>query len=773
MSLTIDDLRDSVLDTNIHGIPTTFRPIKVIAPVKGVTPVTPIQKPAPVVVSQPSTGGQNGVPLPLLNVSATQTPIKQQSYTNSLVTITWTQRIDPNVDHVNIWLVGYHGSQNPLLIASGNKAPINFIVDATKETVTVYAQTVSSAGASAPQSLGAQTTVALSGVVSNPPPPTVTTNLVASSTGYQFAFAYEAGLLQDVIQSYNIYRNTSNTTVGATIRKNVPQPSTNTGSYVYQEDTTPGTVYFYWVTAVNTSGLESTKAAAQSGAVVSGALPNLGGNDGVLPTQAGLNLVFNGDFSTSTTPTGTQSLYASAIRAQDPQTGGGALQPSANGWTRNFLNGLNGEGYIYQLSSPASQGLASPFCLVMQDTTNGGGDDFAAVCDAFPVRALTQYNFSANLNIGYGTGLPAHAAWYFRVIWYQVGTTDFSWTSPTLISAVDIVSGSTASGAQAVSGNLTAPSNAGFCRILVFHWSDGLGTPASVWNLLISNVRCVPTLDDAHNGTSNYTQTPSGTSYKPLSNMLTATDAGANATISLAAFTLRVSNIGDISYNSGSITGLSYKTLYYVYTDDATLAGGGATYQATTTKETALTGSGRIFLGQIITPAATAPNTSGLGTGGVGAQYSQSGIFGFSSTQTVILTNCTSGTVANAYDGDYNSFDALASTAASGAASGQLIYSGAAPTTAAWSSVNLKLLNQVVTNPAGCTAQLEYSLDNGVTYTTVYNLSATTRAKTIDTISVPIAQNLALIKIRLTISRASGTSIVQVNMYEMWVEAVQ
>src|SRR5260370_28936630 len=133
----------------------------------------------------------------------------------------------------------------------------------------------------------------------------------------------------------------------------------------------------------------------------------------------------------------------------------------------------------------------------MQDATGGGNCQFAAVCDAFAVRGGVLYNFSANLNVGYGTGLPGGGSWYFRVLWYKLGATDFSRASADVSSIVDIVGGSTASGLQSPSGQLTAPSNAAFCRIAFYHY----GTTTTQWNLLVSNVRCTSTLDDQPDAT--------------------------------------------------------------------------------------------------------------------------------------------------------------------------------------------------------------------------------------------------------------------------------
>jgi hypothetical protein len=107
----------------------------------------------------------------------------------------------------------------------------------------------------------------LDGNISAPPAPTFSQTLVATPTGYQFGFTQVVAAAQ-VIDSYKVYRNTSNTTLGATVIRVVKHDQTNAGSpIVVQDQALDGVPYFYWVSSVNTSGLESTLAAAQSGTI--------------------------------------------------------------------------------------------------------------------------------------------------------------------------------------------------------------------------------------------------------------------------------------------------------------------------------------------------------------------------------------------------------------------------------------------------------------------------------------------------------------------------
>lgn len=152
--------------------------------------------------------------------------------------------------------------------------------------------------------------------------------------------------------------------------------------------------------------------------------------------------------------------------------------------------------------------------------------------------------------------------------------------------------------------------------------------------------------------------------YIPLSNPLTAHDAGSNATLNAAAFTMRIQGFGDVSYNSGSITGLAYGTLYYIYYDDSAAAGGTVSFVATTTKEVTLNNGARFFLGSIVTPQAGALDTIGFGDGGSAGSYGMT----IKIKPTVNINtgnNLGNGTITNpdrAYDGDVTSFCSMSVT---------------------------------------------------------------------------------------------------------------
>ncbi len=102
---------------------------------------------------------------------------------------------------------------------------------------------------------------------------------------------------------------------------------------------------------------------------------------------------------------------------------------------------------------------------------------------------------------------------------------------------------------------------------------------------------------------------------------ITATDAGADATITISAHTRVYGDGTTVSVNGGSITGRAYSTLYYIYYDQASRAGGAVTYLSTTSESTAAQTGDRHLVGVVTTPAALAADTGGdyVGAPGLGS----------------------------------------------------------------------------------------------------------------------------------------------------------
>lgn len=92
---------------------------------------------------------------------------------------------------------------------------------------------------------------------------------------------------------------------------------------------------------------------------------------------------------------------------------------------------------------------------------------------------------------------------------------------------------------------------------------------------------------------------------------LSATAGATTATISISAHTVQY-GFGQVSYGSGSISGLSTNTVYYIYADDPNYQGGSVTYVATTNPQTITSSNGRYYVGSITTPiSATTSSISG------------------------------------------------------------------------------------------------------------------------------------------------------------------
>ncbi|MEX2962851.1 hypothetical protein [Microbulbifer sp. TYP-18] len=94
----------------------------------------------------------------------------------------------------------------------------------------------------------------------------------------------------------------------------------------------------------------------------------------------------------------------------------------------------------------------------------------------------------------------------------------------------------------------------------------------------------------------------SGIASLPTSSALSAVDAGSTARINIAAHNVQF-DFGLVSYNAGSISGLSFSRKYYVYCDDPGTKGGAVTYKATRNFHTLAAHTWRRQVGTITTPA--------------------------------------------------------------------------------------------------------------------------------------------------------------------------
>jgi hypothetical protein len=273
-------------------------------------------------------------------------------------------------------------------------------------------------------------------------------------------------------------------------------------------------------------------------------------------------------------------------------------------------------------------------------------------------------------------------------------------------------------------------------------------------------------------GAQNFSATASTLSYRPTTNPLTSTDAGGSATISIAALTMLTSSKGSISVNSGSVTGLSYGTKYFIYYDDATLAGGSVSFNATTTKTTAINGVGRFYVGSIVTAVASGPSTTGANDGGVGAQAGQT-FNQLGGTYTVVGGGSTVNP-ANGLDGDPTTYADVLATHGGSAVTETYTITGYPAFQALGGTLTLNIRSYASSNNAGATCTVSYSLNGGASFTTVYSISNTTRTLQTDSISLPSNQNLGLIQVQ--VSNVSGATVgasTEVRFYESYITVIQ
>jgi hypothetical protein len=280
-------------------------------------------------------------------------------------------------------------------------------------------------------------------------------------------------------------------------------------------------------------------------------------------------------------------------------------------------------------------------------------------------------------------------------------------------------------------------------------------------------------LDNIADGSTKFGQTGNGLSYRPTSNPLTGTDAGASATINIAAWVNRTGSKGDISYNSGSITALSYSTLYYLYFDDPSLAGGSPTYIASTAKATAANGAGRFFLGSIYTPKSGGVSTVGFNDGGNGATGGKS-LIGGPGTQVVTTSGSsvpTFSTFGSSMSGDQSLFDTLTSTGTSNTKSLTYVVSNFGFSNQNYTALSLNVKSALPTNGligSGAKWVISYSLNGGITFTTLRTVNAgSTYSVTIDTVNLDLRQNLAAVQVKYVMQLATSDTLgaITANIY--------
>jgi hypothetical protein len=255
-----------------------------------------------------------GVPAEIVSCSAVQEPIISNGVVSSQIIVGYSAWAgDSSLVGVQIWFTGYRGNASPQLMATGQSSPVEFVCDATKETVTVTVVSYGGSGLTSSFADAPTTTVLLSGVVNPPPGPTMVqgvTPVGSPSTGWQFGWNALSGL-QDVIVGYWVYRSLTNTPPGVSGRvayQAQPNSSSGTLYYIYP-DPTPA---FFWVSAIDSTGMESVLISANTTTTTHKYYPSVEAGDYSNPS-----LAYDGNLGTSAT------CVASAEAIMSSQTGTG------------------------------------------------------------------------------------------------------------------------------------------------------------------------------------------------------------------------------------------------------------------------------------------------------------------------------------------------------------------------------------------------------------------------------------------------------------------
>jgi hypothetical protein len=205
------------------------------------------------------------VPRHVTDVLVTESPIRQNDRMFSLVSVQFTRNPrDRAYAGVKIWFTGYKGNPNPVLMVDASDSPVSFLAETTGETVVVTVQSVGAAGASPSFAQAPTGSVVLDGVTSAPPAPSLAQVKTATAVGWQFQFRFLTNLPTDVVEGYWIYRTDTHAEPGPSARyKFVKHATTGANLYTFQ-DTTADTFYYY-VSAVNQAGQESSLTDAEGG----------------------------------------------------------------------------------------------------------------------------------------------------------------------------------------------------------------------------------------------------------------------------------------------------------------------------------------------------------------------------------------------------------------------------------------------------------------------------------------------------------------------------
>lgn len=144
---------------------------------------------------------------------------------------------------------------------------------------------------------------------------------------------------------------------------------------------------------------------------------------------------------------------------------------------------------------------------------------------------------------------------------------------------------------------------------VVYSFNQALAIPDVQQAIIAANAAAANAQAAADNaqaaGDANTAATALANSY-PIGVTITATDAGANATITISSHNrvYATDPTTTVAVNGGVITGLAYDTVYFIYYDQPSRLGGAVTYVATTNQSLVAQINDRHSVGIVTTPLA-------------------------------------------------------------------------------------------------------------------------------------------------------------------------
>lgn len=188
-------------------------------------------------------------------IEATGISASHGAVANGTVLVTVNVTGIPSGESVHIGVTGYLGNAAQVIVAQRGSSPLQFALEATGETVTLQALTVSSGGVSTAG--GPTCTLMLSAGATVPAQVQgVTVAQIATGNQVMWPASIEAG-----ITSYQLYRGQrGDTFLTATLLATIT--ASGTGTVIYLDTAGLGGDYQYFVKAVGASGTSTESAAA-------------------------------------------------------------------------------------------------------------------------------------------------------------------------------------------------------------------------------------------------------------------------------------------------------------------------------------------------------------------------------------------------------------------------------------------------------------------------------------------------------------------------------